>query len=112
MTRHHHNDGTTDLIIDRADPQVWISDQLLRALHDEQEDNPWAYLRVDATLKRDPRCDAVNCCLQEDHGTCFMGAVLTIKAQNRTVIYKIHQWVEAPSDTWAAHSMWAASWPD
>lgn len=101
MSRVNHDDGTSDLIIDRADPHVWISDQLLRSLYNDQDDSPWAHLRVDATLVRDQRCDSVNCCDQQNTGTCFMGAVLTIKAHNRTVIYKIGQWVSDEMAVWA-----------
>lgn len=106
MSRVNHDDGTSDLIIDRADPHVWISDQLLRELY-YGEDSPWAWLRVDATLVRNERCDTVNCCAQEDVGTCFMGAILTIKAHNCTVIYEIGRWV---TDQYSG--LWEASWPD
>lgn len=105
MSNRSHDDGGWDLIIDRADPHVWICDQLLRALHDDDDDSPWVRLKVNASLVRDPRCDVEDCCAQRDVGTCFMGAILTIKAHNLTVIYKVGHWVPEAN-------VWEARWPD
>lgn len=84
MTRLYGDDGTIRLRIDHADPRILISAELL----DGVADHPTPHARL----------DLAGC-------TTYDGAVLKISAVNRTVIYRITEYVPA------IHG-YIAEWPD
>lgn len=78
-----------------ADPQVWITDELLTAVRAGRS-HPFL------SLTRVPR--PYDCPVYHP-GHCFHGALLRIEGDNRTVIYRISDYV-------SEHHAWLGRWPD
>jgi hypothetical protein len=88
------HDGS-DIYIDRADPRILISGELFEGWHDD-DDNAMVELR----------CTCESCPDSEDPALhCPIGDVVTLRAANRTVIYRITGY--EPS----VHC-YIAEWPD
>jgi hypothetical protein len=90
MTRLYGEDGSIRLRIDHADPRILISAELL----DDVAGKPSDSVALDTT----GCCD---CMMQDD----YTKAVLKITAVNRTVIYRITEYVPP------VHA-YIAEWPD
>lgn len=98
--------GIDELFIDRADPHVLILDDLLWEAFWECGDNPWvAIRRPDQGRGSIGHSVGEYGCQAPPGRVCFHGSVVTIKATNRTVIYRIGDY--DPSGL-----CWAAQWPD
>jgi hypothetical protein len=87
--------GEDGLVIERADPHVWLDDEFLRRLvGPENNRNPW----VSLTYEPHDLCQPQSCCQRfRDSGTtssaagyhCYSGACLQIDAVDGTAAYRI-----------------------
>lgn len=84
--------------LNRADPQVWIPDELLTATR-EGRGHPFL------SLTQVPQSIWPSECRESHPGHCFYGALLRIEADNQTVIYRIGEYVPE-------HHAWWGRWPD
>jgi hypothetical protein len=81
------------IIIERADPHVWLEDNFLRQLvarKNPDDRNP----TVTLTYQPHDLCDPQSCCqgwLGREGHSCFYGAVVTIWGRNEHVSYRIGQ---------------------
>lgn len=73
------------LFIERADPQVWLDDEFLRQLVGAGYRNQW----VSLVYQPADLCQPLRCCQRFRNGHCYYGAVVTIRATNKTVIYRV-----------------------
>jgi hypothetical protein len=89
------------LVIERADPHVWLDDTFLMGTVGKNKDNPW----VDVMYQPNDLCDPTDCCQTWRGGHCFKGAVITIRASNGTVIYRIGRFIRR--GVWEAHRLGA-----
>jgi hypothetical protein len=92
--RLSYRDG--GLVIEHADPHVWLDDEFLRRLVSfEGSRNK----RVSLVYQPHDLCQPQSCCQRFRDGSnatssaagwhCYYGAVVTIRGTNRTVIYRI-----------------------
>lgn len=120
VTRIEHREDPPErwAVIDRADPRILISEELLGTLlmpsdrawyvtltlakgargpawFLDDSESPWTvdftYVTEPDGRKRIPRAD-------------FTGAILRVEAQNRTVVYRVMRY--------AGSGTWLAEWPD
>lgn len=80
LTRHEGQ-----LFIERADPRVWMDDGFLQQLIGSGYRNEWVAL----TYQPHDLCEPLRCCQRFRSGHCYYGALVTIRAVNETVIYRI-----------------------
>lgn len=73
------------IIIERADPQVWLTDEFLQRLVGPESNNNW----VNLTYHTYDVCQPQSCCQRFRGGHCYFGGVVTISATNGSVIYRI-----------------------
>lgn len=83
------------IVIERADPQVWLEDEFLRRLvGPAQNRNEW----VSLTYQPHDLCRPQQCCQRFREGEaatssagwhCYYGGILSIRASNATVMYRI-----------------------
>lgn len=98
LARHHDADGVW-LTIERADPHVAFSDELLCDLADGGDnDGMYPIVRIDRNYAH----NMADCRID---GRCFDGWLVHIEARNRTVIYRIGAYD-------ALRNCWRAAWPD
>lgn len=75
------------IVIERADPHVWLTEDFLRRLtSSEHQHNQWVSLTWGA---RD-LCDPAACCqVARERPHCYAGAILAIWGKNAHVMYRI-----------------------
>jgi hypothetical protein len=90
-----HEDG---ILVERADPHVWLTEDFLHRLVATNRDNEWVSLTYGA---RD-LCDPMSCCQSwRGVGRCYIGAILAIWGTNHHVHYRI---------TAFRRGIWEARW--
>lgn len=94
------------LEIKHADPYICIRDETLRQLFVREPDNPWITLARPTEGHGSPgHMDGDDSCHATPGMICFKDTVLRIKGANRTVIYRIGDYVREMRG-------WEARWPD
>jgi hypothetical protein len=74
------------IMVARADPHVWMTDEFLRKLVGPESRNPWVTL----TYQPHDLCRPEFCCQRfRDSYHCYSGAQVTISACNGVVTYRI-----------------------
>lgn len=88
------------LIVQRADPRVWLDDEFLRRLVGPEGDrSQWAGL----AYQLHDFCEPATCCQRWRGGHCYSGGILTIWAENATVVYQIGRYLRG--GLWEARLM-------
>lgn len=72
------------IIVQRADPHVWLEEDFLQRLANLDE-NPW----VSLTYQSVDLCSPDLCCQRWRPGRCFLGAILVIRGRNEHAVYRI-----------------------
>lgn len=97
FTTHYPHGGPSFYTIDRADPHILISDEILNEIRDRVPDG----VSLDIPL----RSNSNHQCPDSQPGFCFKDCLVAFTAANRTVIYRV-------GDYLPERNAWEASWPD
>jgi hypothetical protein len=88
------------ILIQRADPHVWLTEAFLARLTSSERHNQWVSLTWGA---RD-LCDPSRCCQIRGRRACYVGAILAIWGKNTHVHYRITAYNRGVWEAkWAGH---------
>jgi hypothetical protein len=96
FTTHFPSGEPEFYTIDHADPHILISDEILNEIRDNGCDGR---VRLDLPQRIDHQCP------NTQPGWCFKDCIVHFNAANRTVIYRIGDYIPE-------RNTWEASWPD